>query len=107
MSAFAYPWSLEKHRRDQNDPGCYRPTRRRESQVVMRNRPSRRRPPPASQGAYLAQAEACLAQAAIAPDAVARALHEEECTLYLMLARQRRAIEDVLQAYLGQAEATA
>jgi len=47
-----------------------------------------------SPGAYLDQAEACLVQAAAAPDAAARALHEEECTLWLMLARQRKAIED-------------
>ena len=56
-------------------------------------------------GAYLDQAEACLAHAAAAPDAAARALHEEECTLWLMLARQRQAIDDVVRTYVREAEA--
>lgn len=57
-------------------------------------------PPPASRAFYIAQAEACLAAAGAAPDLGARALHEEECKLWLMLARQREAIEAVLQRHL-------
>jgi hypothetical protein len=52
---------------------------------------------------YLDRAEACLARAAAAPDAQARALHEEECTLWLMLARQRQAIEAVVETYAEEA----
>jgi hypothetical protein len=65
---------------------------------------SRRRaaapPAPASRAFYLAQAEACLGAAAAANDAGARRLHEDECKLWLMLARQREAIEAVLDRYL-------
>lgn len=69
-------------------------------------RPQRlRRMSPAPQRSYIAQAEACLVQAAATPDAAARALHEEECTLWLMLARQRKAIEAVLQTYASDAGA--
>lgn len=73
---------------------------------VRRRHAARRRPPsaPANQGSYLDRAEACLAQAAAAPDAAARALHEEECTLWLMLARQRKAIDDVVQSYLTETD---
>jgi len=73
---------------------------RRRSPTV-RSAPPRRRSAaaPAPQGSYLAQAEACLFQAAAASDATARALHEQECSLWLMLARQRRAIEAVVLAY--------
>jgi len=63
---------------------------------------ARRAPPPANQGSYLAQAEACLVKAATAADASARALHEEECTLWLMLARQRKAIDAVLETYVSE-----
>jgi hypothetical protein len=71
--------------------------------------PPRRRvpaPPPAptDEASYLAQAEACLAQAATAPDGAARALHEEECTLWLMLARQRKAIEEVVETYTSDTD---
>lgn len=71
--------------------------------------PPRRRipvpgPAPADQASYLAQAEACLAQAATATDEAARALHEEECSLWLMLARQRKAIEDVVETYARDAD---
>lgn len=70
----------------------------------MRDRRTQRLAP---QGSYIAQAEACLVQAAGAPDPTARALHEEECTLWLMLARQRKAIEAVLQTYASEAELAA
>ena len=62
--------------------------------------PRRQAPEPG----YLDLAEACVAQAAAAPDPAARALHEEECTLWLMLARQRRAIDDVVQTYAREAK---
>jgi hypothetical protein len=61
---------------------------------------------PGAPTSYLDRAEACLARAAAAPDAEARALHEQECTLWLMLARQRKAIEAVVEAY-GEAEPAA
>ena len=70
-------------------------------------RAQRLRQAPAPQSSYLVQAEACLAQAAATPDPAARALHEEECTLWLMLARQRKAIEAVLQTYASDAECAA
>ena len=73
-------------------------------QPVMNARPLRRRPQSPGAASYLDQAEACLAQAAAAPDATARALHEEECTLWLMLARQRKAIEAVVQTYSREVE---
>ena len=75
----------------------------------MRDPPSQRRPAPspAPPPSYLAQAEACLAQAAAAPDAAVRAMHEEECTLWLMLARQRTAIEAVLQTFVSETDPTA
>jgi hypothetical protein len=59
-------------------------------------------PPPAPQGRvfYLEQAEACLAAAAHTNDAGARRLHEEECRLWLMLARQRQAIDVVVKRYV-------
>jgi hypothetical protein len=59
-------------------------------------------PAPAPQGRvfYLRQAEACLAAAAHTTDAGARRLHEEECRLWLMLARQRQAIDVVVQNYV-------
>jgi hypothetical protein len=49
---------------------------------------------------YLEQAEACLAAAAHTNDAGARRLHEEECRLWLMLARQRQAIDVVVKRYV-------
>jgi hypothetical protein len=78
--------------------------------MVMRKSPMLRRrrrlaPAPASQASYLSQAEACLAAAAATSDATSRALHEEECKLWLMLARQRKAIEAVLQRYVQEADA--
>ena len=63
------------------------------------------RPAPASRAFYLKQAEVCLAAAARAGDIGARALHEEECKLWLMLARQREAIDAVLQRYVDAAGA--
>jgi len=65
-------------------------------------RPYRPVPQRGGPASYLAQAEACLAQAAATPDKTARALHEEECALWLMLARQRRAIDDVVETYVSQ-----
>lgn len=67
-----------------------------------RARPPRPVPAPGGQASYLANAEACLAQAATTPDRVVRALHEEECALWLMLARQRRAIDEVVQTYVDE-----
>ncbi|CAN7459778.1 hypothetical protein LJR219_003040 [Phenylobacterium sp. LjRoot219] len=63
-------------------------------------------PPPAtlvSAPSYLTQAEACLTAAATSPDPAARALHEEECKLWLMLARHRTAIDDVVRSHLEPA----
>ena len=48
---------------------------------------------------YLTQAEACLTAAAATVDLTARALHQEECRLWLMLASQRRAIEAVVRRH--------
>jgi hypothetical protein len=72
-------------------------------------KPSRRRstPPPASRAFYLAQAQACMAAATASTDPSARRLHEEECKLWLILARQRQAIEAVLQRYLDAPEVEA
>lgn len=56
---------------------------------------------------YLDHAAASLAQAASAPDATARSLHQAECSLWLMLARQRRAIDDVVRSYADEVEALA
>jgi hypothetical protein len=74
------------------------------SQVATRHRPPPiprpATPAPANRGSYLSHAERSLARAAAAPDATARALHQEECQLWLMLARQRRAIDDVLQRFV-------
>ena len=74
------------------------------SQAAMRNRPLPDHPAVApgalEQNSYLSHAERSLAKAAAAPDPAARALHEEECQLWLMLARQRRAIEDVLERFV-------
>jgi hypothetical protein len=70
------------------------------SGVGVRQRRASQRPAPASRAFYLKQAEACLAAAARAGDVATRALHEEECKLWLMLARQREAIEAVLQRYI-------
>jgi hypothetical protein len=75
--------------------------------VMSSYTPRRRRGPAAPPASYLDRAEACLARAAAAPDAEARALHAEECTLWLMLARQRKAIEAVVEAYGGEAEPAA
>jgi hypothetical protein len=77
------------------------------AEAAMRIHPMPRRPPPApaNQVSYLAQAEACLAQAAVAPDATARALHQQECSLWLMLARQSKAIDDVVEDYLSETDA--
>lgn len=61
--------------------------------------------PPASKASYLAHAEASLSAAAACPDPIARALHEDECKLWLMLARQRQAIELVLQRYVDEPDA--
>lgn len=58
---------------------------------------------PAGQRFYLVQAEACLAAAAHSNDASARRMHEDECKLWLMLARQRRAIDAVMESYLDPA----
>jgi hypothetical protein len=41
-----------------------------------------------------------MAAATATTDASARRLHEEECKLWLLLARQRQAIEAVLQRHL-------
>jgi hypothetical protein len=41
-----------------------------------------------------------MAAAALTTDPSARRMHEEECKLWLLLARQRQAIEAVLQRYL-------
>lgn len=57
-------------------------------------------PTPAGAPSYLGRAEACLAAAATARDPAARALHEEECKLWLMLARNRTAIDAVVQRHL-------
>jgi hypothetical protein len=71
-----------------------------------RSKPRRQSsPPPASRAFYLAQAEACMAAATATTDASARRLHEEECKLWLLLARQRQAIEAVLQRYLDPPDA--
>ncbi len=70
------------------------------SRVGAMQRRAPLRPAPASRAFYLQQAEACLAAAARAGDLAARGLHEEECKLWLMLARQREAIEAVLQRYI-------
>ena len=70
------------------------------SRVGVRQRRASLRPAPASRAFYLEQAEACLAAAARAGDLAARAMHEEECKLWLTLARQREAIEAVLQRYI-------
>ena len=59
---------------------------------------------PAGRAFYLAQAEACLSAAADTNDVSARQMHEDECKLWLMLARQRQAIEAVLQRYLDAPE---
>lgn len=58
---------------------------------------------PSSRAFYLKQAANCLAAAGRAHDTGARALHEEECKLWLMLAREREAIEAVFQRYLDAA----
>lgn len=71
---------------------------------VMSSHTLRRRRASPSPTSYLDRAEACLAEAAAAPDAAARALHEEECTLWLMLARQRKAIEAVVETYTDELE---
>jgi hypothetical protein len=65
----------------------------------------RRQPPPGSRDFYVERAETCLAAAAQAPPGPARQLHEEECQLWLILARQREEIEGMLQRYLNAAEA--
>ena len=58
---------------------------------------------PAGAPSYLNQAEACLAAAATTPDPTARALHEEECKLWLMLAHNRTAIQAVVDRHLEPA----
>jgi hypothetical protein len=58
---------------------------------------------PANAPSYLSRAEACLAAAAASHDLQARALHEEECKLWLMLARNRTAIDAVVQRHLEPA----
>lgn len=58
---------------------------------------------PLAAPSYLTQAEACLAAAATSPDPAARALYEEECKLWLMLARHRTAIEAVVHNHLEPA----
>jgi hypothetical protein len=58
---------------------------------------SDRRPSRGEDRLYLQNAEACLAAAARTHDLGARRLHEEECRLWIMLARQREAIEAVVQ----------
>ncbi len=77
----------------------------------LRRRPAhpRRRlaTPAASKASYIARAEACLAAASKAQDDATRALHEDECKLWLILARQRQAIEAVLQRYVDETEAAA
>jgi len=60
-------------------------------------------PKPANTPSYVSRAEACLAAAATARDPKARALHEEECKLWLMLARNRTAIDAVVQRHLEPA----
>ena len=78
------------------DPATRTPARQHE----------RRDPRPAYPGAsgYLAQAEACLSAALAASDAGARALHQEECRLWLILAEQRRAIDAMLKRYRLEAD---
>lgn len=80
------------------------------SRLVERKAAMRRVPAPIaaltpapSTPSYLRQAEACLAAAATSRDATARALHEEECRLWLMLARHRSAIDAVVQDCLEPA----
>lgn len=70
------------------------------SKVGVRQRRESLRPAPASRAFYLMKAEGCLEAAGRAGDIPARRLHEEECKLWLMLARQREAIEAVLQRYV-------
>jgi hypothetical protein len=62
-------------------------------------------PAPASRAFYLDKAETCIAAAAATKDATMRALHEDECKLWLILARQRQAIEAVLRTYMETTEA--
>ena len=69
------------------------------SRVGDRQRREPQRLAPTSRAFYLKKAEACLTAAASAGDVTARGLHEEECKLWLMLARQREAIDAVLQRY--------
>jgi hypothetical protein len=73
---------------------------------VVGSYPHRRQATPAEGSSYLRQAEACLAEAAAAPSAASRALHQEECALWLMLAGQRKAIEKVMQAYVREVAET-
>ena len=68
---------------------------------VAHGAPARgRMAPVAGDRTYLANAAACLTAATATPDLKARALHEEECKLWLMLASHRRAIEAVMQRHL-------
>ena len=70
----------------------------------MRNAPNLPFPTPAAgRLSYLSQAEACLTAATTSADPAARALHAEECKLWLMLAQQRSEIDAVLQRYLQAA----
>jgi len=58
---------------------------------------------PANAPSYLSRAEACLAAAARSGDPTVRALHEEECKLWLLLARNRTAIDAIVQRHLEPA----
>ena len=62
-------------------------------------------PAPGSPSFYVNRAEACLAAAAASHDVGARRLHQQECELWLMLARHRQAIEGVLRRYVDTPEA--
>ena len=84
-----------------------RPALARAHRLLPRARPGfrlRRREP---QAGYLAWAEASLAAAAATRDLEARAPHQEECKLWLMLAAHRRAIEGVVARHLAEVDGAA
>jgi hypothetical protein len=73
------------------------------SQAILRHAPLA--PAPGSPAFYVNRAEACLAAAAASHDLGARRLHQQECELWLMLARHRQAIEGVVRRYVDTPEA--
>ena len=83
--------------------GALRGTEPRMSRYESTTRPQLIQP--AGAGFYLTQAEACRMAAGAAATAEERALHQEECKLWLILAEHRRAIDTVLESYLDLAEA--